>query len=105
MTPPPVAAADFRRMVARLRAILPVPRRQVTVRRQPSPRMHQHLVHGHTQEQGRGMVITLEVALSPAETEDTLIHEWAHAFSGDFTHGPQWGLAYARAYRAFHGCE
>ena len=51
------------------------------------------------------MTITLEVALSHAETEDTLIHEWAHAYSGDFTHGPQWGLAYARAYRAFHGCE
>lgn len=67
--------------------------------------MHTQRVHGHTTEQGRGMVITLEVALSYAETEDTLIHEWAHAFSGDFSHGPQWGMAYARAYRAFHGCE
>ena len=50
------------------------------------------------------VVITIKRSLSSAETLDTVLHEWAHAYSGDFTHGPRWGAAYARAYRAYHGC-
>lgn len=36
---------------------------------------------------------------------DTLLHEWAHALTwhgnDDDDHGPEWGLAYAKLYRAF----
>lgn len=40
------------------------------------------------------------------ELRDSLIHEWAHAMSwtanapGCGDHGPEWGVAYARAYNA-----
>lgn len=40
------------------------------------------------------------------EVVDTLIHEKAHVlvwFSAPTHHGPEWGIAYARLYRAFHG--
>ena len=31
---------------------------------------------------------------------DTLSHEWAHLMVPKATHGPAWGLAYSRCYRA-----
>lgn len=40
-----------------------------------------------------------------AELEDTLMHEMAHVlawFSAPSHHGPEWGVAFARLYRAFH---
>ena len=76
----------------------------MVVRRQSAPRVHGDRVAGSTAHQPRRYLIIIERALSRAETVDTILHEWAHAYSGDFTHGPQWGAAYARAYRAFHGC-
>lgn len=37
-----------------------------------------------------------------SEVEDTIAHEWAHALAWGLgsNHGPHWGRAYARAYRA-----
>jgi len=39
---------------------------------------------------------------------DTLLHEWAHLLCWfncpeDEPHGPEWGIAYARVYRAYIG--
>ena len=96
-------ALTFRRMVARMRAVLPVPRRRVSVDRQELPCLGTDVVYGFTVARKRSYHITIRRSLSRAETTDTLLHEWAHAYSGDFTHGAKWGIAYARAYRAYHG--
>lgn len=53
----------------------------------------------------------LYIMVDPRQSDqgvlDTLIHEWAHAMVWDASegeeyagHGPLWGVAYARAYRA-----
>lgn len=47
--------------------------------------------------------------VSRQEFLDTLIHEWAHTLSWDTAptshHGPAWGRAYARCYRAILDSE
>lgn len=54
----------------------------------------------------------IEICIDEDLDEDlavvVLIHEWAHAISWDFSpkpvpdHGPEWGLAYSRAYRVLN---
>lgn len=92
-----------RRMLMRfLRQKFPV-RKPITVRRVAKL--------GHPRDQadceftGKNFVIRLRKNQSHVLLVDSLIHEWAHALTWfgadeDF-HGPEWGLAYARIYRAF----
>lgn len=52
---------------------------------------------------GKGFTITVFTKGSSAsELRDTIVHEWAHAMAwgSETEHGPEWGVAYARAYRA-----
>ena len=62
-------------------------------------------IHGDTTFNGQRFLIRLARRQSFALWADTLLHEWAHVLTfhgtdGD-VHGPEWGLAYARLYRAY----
>ena len=51
----------------------------------------------------KGFTITVFTRGSSAsELRDTIVHEWAHAmvWGAETKHGPEWGVAFARAYRA-----
>lgn len=55
--------------------------------------------------------LRLDAALSSVGLVDGLLHEWAHALSWTTEHpsfddhGPEWGLAMARAYRVWEGID
>jgi hypothetical protein len=59
-------------------------------------------VWAYTERRGPGYLIHLGDALHGAFLLDVLEHEWAHALSFDdpSDHGVQWGVEWARAYRA-----
>lgn len=44
--------------------------------------------------------VCLEAALTEREAVDALVHEVAHILADTDGHGPRWGVAYARCYRA-----
>lgn len=59
--------------------------------------------HGYAERRSGRFFIVISEDLSPEAAEDTLIHEWAHLMTWgmeDDMHGPLWGQAYAKAYRA-----
>ena len=47
-------------------------------------------------------IIEIDSSLRPCLATRILIHEWAHTLSWDAEddHGPAWGVAYSRCYRA-----
>lgn len=96
-------APTLRRMVARLAGELPVKGCRVRVRRSAQVMIHHERVAASASRTGRVWTITIDAGLSRGELVDALIHEWAHAHSGDLTHSARWGRSYAAAYRAFHG--
>ena len=49
----------------------------------------------------RHFVVSVEAGHGPFVERDTLVHEVAHAMAyGHADHGPAWGIAFARAYKA-----
>lgn len=58
-------------------------------------------------------VFTVKIArdLTRQETEDTMIHEWAHVLSWrpyhpvDGDHDAVWGISFATVYRQFYGVK
>ena len=95
-----VDARTFRRLVRCLRAGCPVGPVRVLRRRLAGHDGFAHLSHSSHAR------ITIRPDLSQGATEDALIHEWAHVLAwrrhgcGIADHGPEWGHAYADAYRA-----
>lgn len=74
-------------------------------------------LYGYCSRASRGFVIRLSNQLKEPEAIDMLVHEWAHALAWNLqhdrlvsdpritpdqfetaTHGPDWGVAYSRAY-------
>ncbi len=55
--------------------------------------------------------ITIDKSISNDMAVETLIHEWAHVIAWTHEHdtvddhGPEWGLAYSRVFRAFFEVE
>jgi predicted mannosyl-3-phosphoglycerate phosphatase (HAD superfamily) len=56
-----------------------------------------------TPKRGRSFIIGICTGMESAQAEDTLMHEYAHClswFSTQEDHGPEWGVAFSRVYRA-----
>ena len=99
----------FRRYVATLREECSVDNAEITVVRRANVYLGHHKAFGYTcvgetRDEGkiRILSIVIDMHATEAETQDTLIHEWAHAMTGDLLHSDAWGVAYAKCYRAFH---
>ncbi len=66
---------------------------------------------GTCAKDGRRFTITVRTESTQQETEETLIHEWAHMMdwrpyhplSGD--HGPTWGVWYAAVFSSYCGVK
>ena len=57
-----------------------------------------------TKRDGSHFLITLAKGMEPVQAADTLLHEYAHClawFSSGEDHGPEWGVAFSRCYKAF----
>lgn len=106
----PCSESDFRRMWEHLKIVAPPPAgTKVKVQRLPSSEMSHD--HGYCEKLRNVFTLTLDKGLTYYETEDKLIHEWAHMLNwkphhpleGD--HGPTWGVEYAKVYSAYHGVK
>jgi hypothetical protein len=56
-----------------------------------------------TPKRGRSFIIGVSSGMGMSQAEDTLMHEYAHClcwFSTQEDHGPEWGVAFSRVYRA-----
>lgn len=90
----------YRLALRALRAECPVDR---PVRVRLEHRHRRHYGHCNPTRDGKGFTITVVAKRATAnEMRDTIVHEWAHAMAwgAETDHGPEWGVAYARAYRA-----
>lgn len=106
-------AQKWRKMLAWLRRTFP-PLLPIRVRSVPAKRLHKRekwegccWLNTDVGKLGR-YEIQVNRQMSTALRLDVLIHEWAHAmtwFGAEHTeaHSAEWGMAYARIYRAF--CE
>jgi hypothetical protein len=57
-----------------------------------------------TQARPKAFILRIRSGQSHTALMDALIHEWAHSLTPrNADHGPAWGLAYARCYRAAMG--
>lgn len=99
---------EFRQMVSHLRTVAPAPKGcSVEVHRIRAHELGE--AAGECAKNGRRFHISLRQEMTLQETEETLIHEWAHMLAwkpyhpltGD--HGPEWGVCYAAAYSAYFG--
>jgi hypothetical protein len=50
---------------------------------------------------GKRATIQLDATLNESIVWNTLMHEYAHALSGDATHGRKWSDAHGKVYRAW----
>jgi hypothetical protein len=99
---------DLRRAARRLRQHAPAG--AVLIRRHPpeAPGCGD-LGRAHLRACGVG-VVSIRADLDEVSGADALAHEWGHVLAwrrhgGDIeAHGPEWGAAYADAYRAL-GCD
>jgi hypothetical protein len=98
----------FRVIVGHLRTVCPVPRGcSLAVHRVDLTPGE----NGSCSKSGRVFTIEIYAGLSEYETEQVMIHEWAHMLawrphhplSGD--HGPDWGVWYSAVYRKYYGVE
>jgi hypothetical protein len=98
----------WRRMVRHMRTVCPPPKGcRLNVRRIKAAEMEGSA--GTCAKDGRTFTICIRFESTEEETQETLVHEWAHMMAwrpyhplcGD--HGPDWGVWYSVAYRAFHG--
>ena len=98
---------EWRKIVARLRAVAPAPEGYRFVFR----RSKTCDGWGDCDHNEKTKTFTIRVAhgLSEDHTADTAIHETAHAYdwrpghANYSDHGPTWGCYYARIYAAYHG--
>ena len=92
----------WRKLTGRLRREFPC-RRRIEVRRVSGKNLRG--LHGECLYQNGRFLIRINKNQSFALAVDSLLHEWAHVltFHGNDTddHGEEWGLAYARLYRAY----
>lgn len=107
----PCSDADFRAIVDHLKTVCPPPKRcSVSVTRVPTSEIGQDQ-HADTGKSRDKFTITIDKSLTYYETEQFMIHEWAHVLawrpyhplSGD--HGPDWGVWYSIVYRKYFGVE
>jgi hypothetical protein len=98
----------FRAMCDELRATCPPPKGlQVEFRRVPPKRIDG--CFGNTTFKGRRFLVEVRSDLTQQETEDTVIHEYAHVMSWrpyhpiTSDHDAIWGVAFAQVYRAYNG--
>jgi len=101
---------EFRRMVDHLQTMCPPPKRcRVSVRRLPSEEMSEE--YGYVLKERDKFEIYIDKGLTEYETENVLLHEWAHMLAwqpyhplmGD--HSANWGVWYALVWRKYHACE
>lgn len=99
--------ATFRRFVGALRSRCPIDA-EIRVSRRKNLHLQNHPMNGCILSENIGGLRFVTILIceesTQEETIDALIHEWAHALSDDMTHSRKWGIAYAKCYRAFHGC-
>lgn len=102
-TKPACTARDFRIKVDYLRALCPPPRgTSLKVFRIADVEV------SDCEKDGRQFVIRVNPGLTETETEDALIHEWAHMMTWRphhpliQAHGPEWGVAFAMVYRSYY---
>jgi hypothetical protein len=102
--------AEFRHMVDHLRAVCPPPKGcSVEAHRVPQAKLGD--CAGTCAKEGRRFTINIRHESTQQETEETLIHEWAHMMdwrpyhplSGD--HGPTWGVWYASVFSSYCGVK
>jgi hypothetical protein len=107
----PCSDTDFRAIVDHLKTVCPPPKRcSVTVTRVPTSEIDSG-AHADTDKVRDKFTITIDKSLTYYETEQFMIHEWAHVLawrpyhplSGD--HGPDWGVWYSIVYRKYFGTE
>jgi hypothetical protein len=97
-------------MVRHLRTVAPPPSGcSVKVSFVKESRMDGDL--GSCEKHGRSFRISLREDLTEQETEDTLIHEWAHMLCWrpyhplTSDHGADFGVFWAAVFRKYHGKE
>lgn len=62
---------------------------------------------GFCEKRGKKFYIKIDKRLSEQMAIMILLHEWAHALSWPYCgskeedHGPEWGIAYAKVWRAY----
>jgi hypothetical protein len=67
--------------------------------------------YGMCRERGRDLQVVVRAGLPRCVAIETIIHEIAHATTWYLigpeadTHGPEWGVAYARAYQVIMGAR
>lgn len=102
--------ADFRRMVDHLQTMAPPPKRcRVSVKRLPAEEMSEE--YGYVLKERDKFEIFLDKSMTEYETENVLLHEWAHMLAwqpyhplmGD--HSANWGVWYSLVWRKYHACE
>lgn len=105
---PPCSARRFRSICDELRATCPTPRgMRVKFRRLSEAKLGGLM--GNTTQRGRTIVVDVCANLTETETEDTVLHEYAHVLSWRpfhaimSDHDAMWGVAFAQVYRAYHG--
>lgn len=104
---PPCSAKRFRAICDEIRALCPTPRGMRVKFRRVSPTKLDLL--GNTTQRGRTVSIEISSNLTETETEDTVLHEYAHVLSWrpfhaiTSDHDAHWGIAFSDVYRAYHG--
>ena len=103
MTLRPCTAKEFRKITDDLRRVCPPPTEcELKVWRTRASEV------GDTDKKGRRFEIRVNTGLTKMETEDTLIHEWAHMHDWRplhplvKNHGPTWGCHLAMIYRLYY---
>lgn len=92
------------RKIMRILRVVPTPK-PVIVQRRPilpvSANGVKAIECGYTFFRPRVTVILINSGLPSIVQEETLVHEYAHAVAGVEGLGPEWGIAYARVWRAY----
>lgn len=98
-TPQQSAPTDLQWLIHRLSERVP-PDMPVDVRMAP---LLQWGYLGKTYRKADRYLIILDSTMGPFAQRTVLIHEWAHTLSFGDGHGPEWGLAMSKVFRAYLG--
>lgn len=106
----PCSAERFRELVEEVRSVYPPPRGTRIVFRRLSSRQMDGLF-GVTTQKSRTFKIEIRSDLTFQETEDCVLHEYAHVLTWrpyhpiTSDHDAAWGVAFAELYRAYNGAR